>query len=198
VLAIPTESSYGLAVDPRNAEGIARVYGVKGRDGSKALPLVAADRAQIDALGLDSGPLDRPELAPLVARGWPGPLSVVLALAGPDGALHGGAPDGTWAVRIPGHDGLRELLAGVGRALTATSANRSGEPPLLDPDGAAALLAGLPEGTAAVMDGGVLPGGPPSTLIRLSDGRIEVLRAGAFDPFENDGPGDDRSGARTE
>jgi L-threonylcarbamoyladenylate synthase len=198
VLAIPTESSYGLAVDPRNAEGIARVYGLKGRDGSKALPLVAADRAQIDALGLDTGPLDRPELAPLVARGWPGPLSVVLALAGPDGALHGGAPDGTWAVRIPGHDGLRELLAGVGRALTATSANRSGEPPLLDPDGAAALLAGLPEGAAAVIDGGVLPGGPPSTLIRLSDGRVEVLRAGAFDPFENDGPGDDRPGARTE
>jgi L-threonylcarbamoyladenylate synthase len=207
VLAIPTESSYGLAVDPRNAEGIARVYGLKGRDGSKALPLVAADRAQIDALGLDTGPLDRPELAPLVARGWPGPLTVVLPLRDPDdalpgqaplGALPGQAPDRTVAVRIPGHDGLRELLAGVGRALTATSANRSGEPPLLDPDAAAALLAGLPEGAAAVIDGGVLPGGPPSTLIRLSDGRVEVLRAGVFDPFENDGPGDDRPGARTE
>jgi tRNA A37 threonylcarbamoyladenosine synthetase subunit TsaC/SUA5/YrdC len=57
---------------------------LKGRDGSKALPLVAADRAQIDALGLDTGPLDRPELAPLVARGWPGPLTVVLPLADPD------------------------------------------------------------------------------------------------------------------
>jgi L-threonylcarbamoyladenylate synthase len=200
VLAIPTESSYGLAADPRNAEGIARVYGLKGRDGSKALPLVAAGRGQIAALGLDVGALERPELAPLVARWWPGPLTVVLPLR--EGADPAGlpvlAPDGTVAVRIPGHRGLRELLAAVGRPLTATSANRSGEPPVLDPDGAAALLAGLPEGTAAVIDGGVLPGGPPSTLVRPRDGRVEVLRPGAFDPFDDEAAGDDRPGARTE
>lgn len=181
VLAIPTESSYGLAVDPWNAEGIDRVFRLKGRDAARALPLVAADRSQIAALGADSRSLDRPELAPWIERFWPGPLTVVLPL-GPGGReLPARSPDGTVAVRIPGHEGLRRLLEALGRPLTATSANRTGEPPLLDPDGAARLLAGLPEGRAAVIDGGVLAGGPPSTLIRLREGRVEVLRRGAVD-----------------
>lgn len=181
VLAIPTESSYGLAVDPWKAEGIDRVYRLKGRDAARALPLVAADRSQIAALGVDSEALDHPELAPWIERFWPGALTVVLPL-GPTGReLPARAPDGTIAVRVPGHDGLRGLLEVLGRPLTATSANRSGEPPVLDPDGAARLLAGLPDGRAAVIDGGALPGGPPSTLVRLREGRVEVLRRGAVD-----------------
>ena len=172
VLAIPTESSYGFAADPWNPEGIARVYRLKGRDAGKALPLVAADLEQVAALGVDP---ESPELARL-ARVWPAPLSAVLAVRG---QLPVAAPDGTVAVRIPAHAGLRGLLAALGRPLTATSANRSGEPPVLDPDEAARLLAGE---DAAVVDGGRLPGGPPSTLVRFvggAGGEIEVLREGA-------------------
>jgi L-threonylcarbamoyladenylate synthase len=169
VLAIPTESSYGLAADPWSPEGIARVYRLKGREGGKALPLVAADLDQVAALGVDP---ESPELARL-ARVWPAPLSAVLAVAG---ELPAAAPDGTVAVRIPAHPGLRGLLAALGRPLTATSANRSGEPPVLDPDAAARLLEGE---DAAVVDGGTLPGGPPSTLVRFCAGRPEVLREGA-------------------
>jgi len=172
VLAIPTESSYGLAADPWNPEGIARVYRLKGRDAGKALPLVAADLAQVAALGVEP---ESPELARL-ARVWPAPLSAVLAVRG---QLPVAAPDGTVAVRIPAHAGLRGLLAALGRPLTATSANRSGEPPVLDPDEAERLLAGE---DAAVVDGGRLPGGPPSTLVRFvggAGGEIEVLREGA-------------------
>lgn len=172
VLAIPTESSYGLAADPRNPEGIARVFALKGRDAGKALPVVAADRGQVAALGVD---LERPDLAALV-RGWsalwPGPVSVVLPVERP---LPAAGPDATVAVRIPAHDGLRRLLAVLGRPLTATSANRSGEAPGLDPGAAARLLAGA---DGVVVDGGRLPGGPPSTLIRFRDGRVEVLREG--------------------
>ena len=172
VLAIPTESSYGLAADPWNPEGIARVYRLKGRDAGKALPLVAADLAQVAALGVEP---ESPELARL-ARVWPAPLSAVLAVRG---QLPVAAPDGTVAVRIPAHAGLRGLLAALGRPLTATSANRSGEPPVLDPDEAERLLAGE---DAAVVDGGRLRGGPPSTLVRFvggAGGEIEVLREGA-------------------
>jgi L-threonylcarbamoyladenylate synthase len=193
VLAIPTESSYGLAADPWNPEGIARVYRLKGREGGKALPLVAADLDQVAALGVDP---ESPELARL-ARVWPAPLSAVLEVTGGLGAGRGpaaagdlsaaahlvaaadlvaAAPDGTVAVRIPDHPGLRGLLAALGRPLTATSANRSGEPPVLDPDAAARLLEGE---DAAVVDGGTLPGGPPSTLVRFCAGRPEVLREGA-------------------
>lgn len=179
VLAIPTESSYGLAADPRSAEGIETVFRLKGRDAGKALPLVASDLDQIAALGVDP---DGPEMTRLVrvaSRIWPGPVTVVLAVRGDlPGAvdLKAAAPGGTVAVRIPGHAGLRGLLAELGRPLTATSANRSGEPPVLEAEAAARLLAGA---DAAVVDGGRLPGGPPSTVVRFLDGGIEVLREGA-------------------
>lgn len=184
VLAIPTESSYGLAADPRSPEGIERVYALKGRDAAKALPVVAADRAQVAALGVD---LASPELAPLIGAWdalWPGPVTVVLPVAA---GLPAAAPDGTLAVRIPAHEGLRRLLGELGRALTATSANRSGERPVVEPDAAARLLAGGGAGPGiegAVIDGGRLAGGAPSTVVRLAGGpggRPEVLREGAFD-----------------
>ncbi|HBL29771.1 MAG TPA: hypothetical protein DD490_23290, partial [Acidobacteria bacterium] len=119
VLAIPTESSYGLAADPRNPEGVEAVYRIKGREGEKALPVVVADRGQLAGLGIDPG---LPLLEPVVAC-WPAPLTVVLPLRQPLPAS-AGAP--ALAVRIPAHEGLRALLADLGHGLTATSANRSG------------------------------------------------------------------------
>jgi L-threonylcarbamoyladenylate synthase len=80
-------------------------------------------------------------------------------------------------VRVPDHERLRGLLAELGHGLTATSANRSGEEPLLDPAEAARLLTGH---DAVVVDGGVLPGGPPSTLVAIEGERLVVLRAGRF------------------
>ncbi|MFP3940607.1 MAG: L-threonylcarbamoyladenylate synthase [Thermoanaerobaculia bacterium] len=175
VVAVPTESSYGLAVDPRSPEGIARVFRLKGRETAKALPLVAADLDQV----LDAIDPDAPEavrLRRLAPRIWPGPVSLVLPAAP---ALPAAAPDGTVAVRIPADAGLRRLLAELGRPLTASSANRAGEPPILDPEGAVALLAPLADGAGAVVDGGRLPGGPPSTLVRIHGREVEVLREGA-------------------
>ncbi|HSL85261.1 MAG TPA: L-threonylcarbamoyladenylate synthase [Thermoanaerobaculia bacterium] len=184
VLAVPTESSYGLAADPLSAEGIETIFRLKGRDAGKALPLVAADLEQIAALGADPEGPEMARLARVAGRIWPGPLTVVLPVRGHlSGAvdLPAAAPDGTVAVRIPAHEGLRGLLAALGRPLTATSANRAGEPPVLTPEAAARLLAGA---DAAVVDGGRLPGGPPSTVVRLVPGEVEVLREGAVPASE--------------
>lgn len=170
VLAIPTESSYGLAADPADPAGVAAIYRVKGRDAGKALPVVAADLAQIAGLGIDP---DLPILETLLAY-WPGPLTAVLPIARP---LPAAAGEPTLAVRIPGHPGLRELLAALGRPVTATSANRSDAPPILDPGEAAELLAGE---DAVVVDGGVLPGGPPSTLVAIEGRGLVVLRTGSY------------------
>jgi len=164
VLAIPTESSYGLGADPRNRTGVETVYRIKGRGTDKALPVVVADRGQLADLGIDP---DLPILEPLSAC-WPGPLTVVLPLA---------AGAGTLAVRVPGHEGLRRLLAALGHGLTATSANRSGGEPILDPEDLPALLAGE---DAVIVDGGILPGGAPSTLVAIESGTPVVLRAGSF------------------
>jgi len=173
VLAIPTESSYGLGVDPRNRTGVETVYRIKGREAGKALPVVVAGRGQLAGLGIDP---DLPILIPLSAC-WPGPLTVVLPLEKTEPQIPAAAGQGTLAVRVPGHAGLRGLLAALGHGLTATSANRSGEPPVLDPLAAADLLAGE---DAMVVNGGLLPGGSPSTLVAIEESGPVVLRSGSF------------------
>jgi L-threonylcarbamoyladenylate synthase len=177
VLAIPTESSYGLAVDPRNRTGVEAVYRIKGRDAGKALPVVVADIGQLGGLGIDP---DLPILKPLSAC-WPGPLTVVLPLARPELQIPAAAGEGTLAVRVPEHAGLRRLLAALGHGLTATSANRAGEPPLTDPVEVAVWLeTGLADGTAMIVDDGILPGGMPSTVVAIDESGPVVLRAGRF------------------
>jgi L-threonylcarbamoyladenylate synthase len=170
VLAIPTESSYGLGADPRSPAGVETVYRIKGREAGKPLPVVVADRAQLGGLGIDPG---LPILDALFAC-WPGPLTAVLPLAQPLPASAGG---NRLAVRVPGHAGLRTLLAELGHGLTATSANRSGGEPILDPAELPELLAGE---EAVVVAGGVLPGGPPSTLVAIEGSGPVVLRTGSY------------------
>jgi L-threonylcarbamoyladenylate synthase len=180
LLAIPTESSYALGALPASAGGVEAVYRVKRRERGKPLPVVIAGLDQLAGLGIRA---DLPILRHLSAF-WPGPLTAVLPIGGAGGAVAPAAPasagTGSLAVRIPGHPRLLELLARLGHGLTATSANRSGGEPILDPREAAQLLAGE---AAMVVDDGLLPGGPPSTLVAVAaapdDARgVVVLRAG--------------------
>lgn len=173
VLAIPTESSYGLGVDPRHRAGVEAIYRLKGRERGKALPVVAADVAQLLALGVEpaAAALDwaRPR--------WPAALTVVLPLREPIPASAGAA---TIAARIPAHAGLLALLGDLGHALTATSANPSGEPPLTEPAAVRKWLAASGE-KYLVVDDGPAAGGLPSTLVELRDGEVIVLRKGRDD-----------------
>ena len=170
ILAIPTESSYGLAVDPGNPAGVAAVYRVKRREAGKALPVVVAGAAQLASLGVDPNLYIVRRLLAL----WPAALTAVLPIAHP---LPASAGARSLAVRVPAHAALRELLSALGHGLTATSANLSGGEPILDPAAAAELLAGE---DATVVDGGILPGGPPSTLVAIEGEGLRVLRAGSF------------------
>jgi L-threonylcarbamoyladenylate synthase len=177
LVAIPTESSYGLAVDPRSEAAVAALLRLKGEREGKPLPVVCGAETALGALGVDRAD---PALAWARPR-WPAALSVVVALAAPVAASLGRSD---LAVRIPGHEGLKALLGALGRAVTATSANPSGAPPYLDPDELAAWLereafaAGF--AAAIVVDGGRLAGGAPSTLVRIEAGRPVVLRSGRF------------------
>jgi L-threonylcarbamoyladenylate synthase len=170
VLVIPTESSYGLGVDPRNPLGVEAIYRVKGRESDRALPVVVSGREQLAGLGVDPNLY----IVERLFEYWPAPLTVVLPIAAP---LPASAGSRTLAVRVPEHEGLRRLLTELGHGLTATSANRSGAEPILDPADAAELLAGE---NALVVDGGVLPGGPPSTLVAIEAAGLVVLRTGRF------------------
>jgi L-threonylcarbamoyladenylate synthase len=178
VLGVPTESSYGLAVDPTDERGVTTIFEVKGRAGDLPLPVVVADLAQAVALGVDP---DAPGLD-AVTKLWPAPLSIVVPLERPIAAS---ASLATLAIRIPAHQRLRALLHRLG-PLTATSANRSGEPPLVDPIATATLLEPV---NGRVVDDGTMPGGPPSTLVRWEGGGFRVLRAGRFPLDRLPGPG---------
>lgn len=177
VLAIPTESSYGLGVDPRDAAGVAAIFRLKGRPENKALPVVGAGAESFRPLGVAEGD---PALAWAAPR-WPAALAVLVALRKPIPASAGGR---TLAVRVPAEPRLRGLLAALGRPLTATSANPSGEPPFTDPDAAAAWLAGASAAAGVevlVVDGGRLAGGAPSTLVEIALGRPVVRRPGRYE-----------------
>jgi L-threonylcarbamoyladenylate synthase len=167
-LAVPTESSYALAADPRSAAGVEAIFRAKGRDRAKALPVVAADVPQLEELGVSfPGPLLE------LTRHWPAPLTLVAAL---DRALPASRGRHELAVRVPDHEVLRLLLRRLRRPLTATSANRSGEAPLLRSE---ELLDAFPQSPMTVVVGQA-PGGAPSTLLGCDGGRLVLLRPGRY------------------
>jgi L-threonylcarbamoyladenylate synthase len=169
VVAFPTDTLYGLAVDPRNSNAVRRLYGVKGRDATSALPLIAADREQAE-LAMVFHQIERQ----LADRWWPGPLTIV-ADARDTIAREVLAGGRTVGVRIPDHVVARGLARALGFCVTATSANRSGGPPVTTAEAAAATLPALD----GVLDGGATGGGAASTIVEVRAGRVELIRAGA-------------------
>lgn len=169
VVAYPTDTLYGLAVDPRNPIAVRRLYALKGRAESSALTLIAAGLPQVRAAAEMTAAGAR-----LAARWWPGPLTIVLpardVLARE--SLAGGT---TVGIRVPDHAVAAALAGALGFAITATSANRSGTPPASD---SASLAVALP-GVDAIVDAGTTRGGPPSTLVDASGDGIRLLREGA-------------------
>jgi len=174
VVLIPTESTYGLGVDPRRTDAVERVFALKGRPDGLALPVVCSDWDQVESL-VSIAAAHRVRLS----RIWPAALTVVA----PCRVSVAAASAATLAVRIPGHNMLRALLYRVG-PLTATSANRHGEPACTAADAALDSLLGTPD---LVLDGGELAGGRASTMIDLSSGEAREIRPGPVrwdEPFD--------------
>jgi L-threonylcarbamoyladenylate synthase len=169
VAAIPTETFYGLAADPRSEAGCARIFAIKGRDAEKALPVLVSSPEELESLGVEAAPA---ALARIVPH-WPAPLTAVFPLREPLPCTSGGA---SLAVRVPAHPELRRLLSRTG-PLTGTSANLSGTPPASDPETVAASLG---SGIDWLVDGGRTPGGLPSTIVDARADPPRVLRPGAF------------------
>lgn len=172
IVALPTDTLYGLAVNIRSSAAVRQLFALKGRDARAALPLIAGNLAQVVACG---GRLDAREAA-LAAAFWPGPLSLVRdapAWIAPE--VHGGHR--TVAIRIPAHLVARRLCEAWGGVLSATSANVSGAPAV---DRAEALGALGEDARVLVIDAGVTPGGLPSTLVDVRSAQPVLLREGAI------------------
>ena len=170
VVAYPTDTLYGLAVDPRRAEAVERLFGLKDRRPDVAVPLIAADLEQAQ----EAGEFGDEELR-LARAFWPGPLSIVVPARRQisPAALGGGV---TVAIRVPAHQVARDLAAAFGFALTATSANVSGGRPA---ETAQDVIDAVPN-VDLILDGGRVAGGPPSTIVRIDRGAPTLVRAGAI------------------
>jgi len=172
VVALPTDTLYGLAADPFSSTAVSRIYAVKGRAAERALPLVAADAAQVAAcLGQLSPAAER-----LAGRFWPGPLTLLLA-APRALAVEVSGGTGKVGVRVPACDVTRAICAAVGRPITATSANVSGEPATADPGEVERTIG---HGVDLLIDTGRTPGGAPSTIVDATgSGQPRLIREGA-------------------
>lgn len=173
LVALPTETVYGLAGNARDDAAIAKIYRAKGRPAHN--PLIVHVAGLQDALALAG--LDPVAMA-LARAFWPGPLTLVAPLRDGHGlcpAVTAGLP--TVALRIPQHPLARQVLRQFAGPLAAPSANPSGR---ISPTTPAHVLAGLEGRIAAVLDGGPCPVGLESTILTVEDGRPVLLRAGGI------------------
>lgn len=174
VVAFPTDTFYGLAVDPRSPEAVQRLFALKRRAGDQAIPLIAADQHQVAQAGTLTETANR-----LAARWWPGPLSVIIAASHELCAeVHRGT--GRVAVRVPDDRIARSLARAAGHPITATSANRSGMPAPTTAEGVIDQLGDLVD---VLVDAGPSPGGLPSTIVDVTGPSPILVRAGAV-PWE--------------
>lgn len=172
IVALPTDTVYGIAVAMDAASGIRRLFAAKGRPPDRAIALLVADLAQAQALGVFG--LVARELA---EAHWPGGLTLVVPQQ-PTAHVPPELTAGTATVglRMPDHPTPRALAAALG-PLPTTSANPSGEPELPDP---AAIEAALGDAVDLILDGGPARGGPASTVVDCTSPRPRVLRLGAI------------------
>lgn len=172
VVALPTETVYGLAADATNATAVERVFAIKGRPADH--PLIVH---LLDADALDDWAVEIPEEARMLAGAcWPGPLTIVLRRAPTVlDAVTGGLD--TVAVRVPAHPVARAVLAEFGGALAAPSANRFGR---VSPTSATAVADDLGDDVALILDGGACRVGVESTIVDCSGEVIVVLRPGGI------------------
>jgi L-threonylcarbamoyladenylate synthase len=170
VVAYPTDTLYGLAVDPRSTRAVERLFEIKQREPGKAVPLIAASVEQASEAAVFD------ERARRVAESfWPGALSIVLQARNVVRAEILAA-DGSVAVRVPAHPTSQALAAGFGFCITATSANLSGDAPTASP---AVVARTIGNRIDFLLDAGESPGGPPSTIVDLRSAEPRLIRAGA-------------------
>lgn len=171
LVAMPTETVYGLAADATNADAVACIYAAKDRPRFNPLIAHVAGMEMARAEGVFTGHAET-----LARAFWPGPLTLVLQAAG-EGSVcllaRAGLP--TIALRHPAHPVAAALIAALGRPLAAPSANPSGR---LSPVSAEAVAQGLGERVGLILDGGPSRVGVESTVVDCSGGAPVVLRPG--------------------
>ena len=172
LIAMPTETVYGLAADARRPDAVRKIFALKGRPADHPLIVHLSAAAQIDDWAAEI-----PEVARRLADAfWPGPLTLVLKRAASADTIVTGGQD-TIGLRVPRHPIAHALLQAFGGGVAAPSANRFGH---ISPTRAAHVCDEFPTGIAVILDGGDSDVGLESTIVDLSGERPRLLRPGAI------------------
>jgi L-threonylcarbamoyladenylate synthase len=183
LVAVPTETVYGLAARADSGEAVARIYAAKGRPSFNPLIVHVRGAGQAELYATLSA-----QARALMTEHWPGPLTLVLPLRA-DAALADAVTAGltTVALRAPAHPVMQALLEAVDFPLAAPSANRSG---FISPTTAEHVLASLDGRIDMVLDGGPTSAGVESTIVAVrADGSLEELRPGPLQIGSHSGSG---------
>lgn len=178
LVALPTDTFYGLAVDPVNLRAVERIYEVKSRARHKPLSLLIAEVAHAYELARDlDGAFDR-----LAEKFWPGPLTLVVRASGKL-PLRVTAQTGNVALRVPEAAISRAVVSGLGHPITATSANLHGHAECTN---ALCVFDQLGDRLDLIVDGGTTARTVPTTIVDLSGGGHSwmILREGAIPTHE--------------
>ena len=173
VIAFPTETLYGLGADALNPAAVEKVFQLKGRDAANPIPVLIADREMLVDLVSEIPPLAEN----LIARFWPGPLTIVLAARRDIPRPLVNAAGGI-GVRISSQPIAAELVQALGRPLTATSANPSRKPPARTAQAAREYFSRQLD---IFIDGGTLTSSTGSTVVELVQDSIKIIREGEIE-----------------
>jgi L-threonylcarbamoyladenylate synthase len=171
VIAFRTDTFYGLGADPLNRAALTRIRDLKGREDGKPILLIVSDEDEVDRF------IEQSAFFKLVAKGkWPAPLTLI-GFSRPEVPAELTAGTKGLGLRLPDDDSVRTLVRACGGALTATSANVSGQPPARN---AQEVENYFQEGIDLIVDGGEATATQPSTVLDLSGSEARLVREGAI------------------
>jgi L-threonylcarbamoyladenylate synthase len=176
VVAYPTETLYGLGVDPFHEEALERLYKLKGRPSTMPVSILVKDLAMLEKVTLD---LSEPAMR-LIESFLPGPLTLVLP-ARPRLSRRLTSGTGKVGIRISSHPLIEQLFASYPAPITTTSANPTGQPDARD---ARTILSYFPQGIDCILDAGPVSGGIGSTVVDVTGQTPAILREGAISQKE--------------
>jgi L-threonylcarbamoyladenylate synthase len=170
VIAYLTDTFYGLGADPLNRKAVTRIRELKGREDDKPILLLVSDESEVNRFIEQSG------FYKMIATGkWPAPLTLI-GVSRPEVPIELTAGTNSLGVRLPDDEEVRSLVRACGGALTATSANVSGQHPART---AKEVENYFPTGIDLIIDGGEVTATQPSTVLDLSGAEARVIREGA-------------------
>lgn len=179
VLIYPTETCYGLGCDATNKEAVKKIYKIKGREEKKSLPMIVANLIIVKKyFEIKNKSLE------LAEKYWPGPLTLILKVRKDVKIFFSKEGQASAAVRVSSHKIAKALSQKLGKPIISTSANVSGKPPCYNVEEVLEQFKNRKFQSDLILDAGQLKKNQPSTIVKVENDKIKILRAGKLKLLE--------------